>query len=102
LPTSLIRVLIAEDFEPFRRFVVSTLQRQPELQVICEVSDGTEAVRKAQELQPDLVLLDIGLPKLNGIEVARQICKLCPRSKMLFVSQESSSDIVQAALAVAC
>jgi DNA-binding NarL/FixJ family response regulator len=99
LPTSLIRVLIAEDFEPFRRFVVSTLQRQPELQVICEVSDGTEAVRKAQELQPDLVLLDIGLPKLNGIEVARQICKRCPRSKMLFVSQESSSDIVQAALA---
>lgn len=96
---SSIRVLVVEDFEPFRRSVVSILQQQPELLVICEVSDGLEAVRKAQELQPELVLLDIGLPKLNGIEVARQICSLCPRSKILFVSQENSGDIVQGALA---
>ena len=97
--TSAIRVLIVEDYEPFRRFVVSILQQQPELQVICELSDGIAAVRKAQELQPDLVLLDIGLPMLNGIEAARQICDLCPRSAILFVSQENSSDIVQGALA---
>jgi CheY-like chemotaxis protein len=74
------------------------LQRQPELRVICEASDGLEAVRKAQEVQPELVLLDIGLPSLNGMEVARQICKLCPGSKILFVSQETSTDIVQGAL----
>ena len=66
-----IRVLVADDFEPFRRFLSSTLQYRADLQVICEVSDGLEAVQKATELQPDLILLDIGLPKLNGIEAAR-------------------------------
>jgi DNA-binding NarL/FixJ family response regulator len=99
LVTSAIRVLIVEDYEPFRRFVISILQQQPELQVVCELSDGIEAVRKAQELHPDLILLDIGLPGLNGIEVARQIWKICPRTTVLFVSQENSSDIVQGALA---
>ena len=93
------RVLIVEDYEPFRRTVVSLLEQQPELLVIGEVSDGLEAVRKAQELQPELVLLDIGLPTLNGIEVARQVRKLSIESKILFLSQESSADIVQAALA---
>jgi CheY-like chemotaxis protein len=68
------------------------------LQVIGVASDGLEAVQKAEELQPDLILLDIGLPSLNGIEVARQIRKLSPKSKMLFVSQESSADVVQGAL----
>jgi CheY-like chemotaxis protein len=74
------------------------LQTQPELQVIGEVTDGLEAVQKAQDLQPDLILLDIGLPKLNGIEAARRIRKLSPKSKILFVSQESSADLVQEAL----
>jgi DNA-binding NarL/FixJ family response regulator len=74
------------------------LEKRSELQVICEVSDGMEAVQKAEELKPDLILLDIGLPKLNGIEAARQIRKLSPQSKIIFVSQESSADMVQAAL----
>jgi DNA-binding NarL/FixJ family response regulator len=95
---SLIRVLIVEDYQPFRRFLRSTLQSRPELQVIAEVSDGLEAVQKAQELQPDLILLDIGLPKLNGIEVAKRTRKLSPKSKILFVSQELSLDVVQEAL----
>ena len=98
MPARPIRVLVVEDYEPFQRFVVSILEAQPELQIICKVSDGLEAVRKAEELQPDLVLLDIGLPSLNGIEVARQIRKLSPESKILFVSQESSADVVQGAL----
>jgi CheY-like chemotaxis protein len=68
------------------------------LRVIGVASDGLEAVQKAEELQPDLILLDIGLPSLNGIEVARQIRKFSPKSKILFVSQESSADIVQGAL----
>jgi DNA-binding NarL/FixJ family response regulator len=57
-----------------------------------------QAVQKAEELKPDLILLDIGLPKLNGIEAARQIRKLSPQSKIIVVSQESSADMVQAAL----
>ncbi|HXY52826.1 MAG TPA: response regulator transcription factor [Terriglobales bacterium] len=89
---------MVDDFAPLRRFVAQIFQRQPGLQIVCEVSDGLEAVQKAQELQPDLVLLDIGLPKLNGIETARRIRTLCPASKILFVSQEGSADVVQEAL----
>jgi DNA-binding NarL/FixJ family response regulator len=97
---SSVRVLVVEDFEPFRRFVCSMMGEESELQVICEVSDGLEAVRKAQELQPDLILLDVGLPGLNGIEAARQIRKVAPQSKILFVSQESSADVIEEALSL--
>jgi DNA-binding NarL/FixJ family response regulator len=100
LATSSVRVLVVEDYEPFRRFFCTTLRKNADLQVIGEVSDGILAVQKAAELQPDLVVLDIGLPSLNGIEVARQIRKLSPESKILFVSQESSPDVVQEALHV--
>ena len=79
METPTVRVFIVDDYEPFRRFVRSTLGRRPDLQVIGEASDGLEAVRKAEELQPDLIVLDIGLPTLNGIEVARRIRKLLPR-----------------------
>ena len=95
---SSVRVLVVEDYEPLRRFVCSTLGEKSELQVICEVSDGVEAVQKAEELLPDLIVLDIGLPRLNGIEAARRIRKLSPESKILFVSQESSVDVVQECL----
>jgi len=93
-------VLVAEDYEPFCRFICSVLGKRSELRIVGEVSDGLEAVKKAQELQPDLILLDVGLPALNGIAAARQIRKLSPESKILFVSQESSSDVVQEALTV--
>lgn len=98
LATSSIRVLVVDDYEPFRRFACSILERSPSLQIIGEASDGLEAVQKAEQLQPDLVILDIGLPTLNGIEAARRIRKLCPGSRILFVSQESSADVMQAAL----
>jgi len=97
---SSLRVLVVEDYEPFRRFVCSTLGKRPELQLICEVSDGLEAVQKAEELQPDLIVLDIGLPTLNGIEAARRIRTLAPESKILFLSQESSADVVQEAFSL--
>ena len=93
-----VRVLVVEDFLPFRRFVCATLSQRPDLQIIDEASDGQQAVRKAQELMPDLILLDIGLPTLNGIAAARQIHNLAPNAKMIFVTQESSSDVVQEAL----
>jgi DNA-binding NarL/FixJ family response regulator len=89
-----------DDYDPFRRFICSTLRKRPELQIVGEVSDGLEAVQKAEELQPDLIVLDIGLPSLNGIEAARRIRKLSPKSKILFVSQESAADVVQEALAL--
>jgi len=95
---SSVRVLVVEDFVPFRQYIALTLAKRDDLQVICEVSDGLEAVHKAEELKPELILLDIGLPTLNGIEAARQIRKLAPESKILFVSQESSLDVVQEVL----
>jgi DNA-binding NarL/FixJ family response regulator len=67
------------------------------LQVIGEASDGLDAVQKAIELRPDLILLDIGLPKQNGLEAARQIRKLAPESKIIFVTQESSPEVLQKA-----
>src|SRR5436309_3170035 len=90
-----IRVLVVEDYAPFQRFVCSTLEQRPDLQITGRHSDGLEAVRRAAELQPDLIVLDIGLPTLNGIEAARQISKLAPHSRILFLSQESSPDVVQ-------
>jgi two-component system nitrate/nitrite response regulator NarL len=93
-----IRVLVVEDFAPFRQFVCTTLAKRESLTIICEVSDGQEGVQKAEELKPDLILLDVGLPTLNGIEAARAIRKLSPQSKIIFLTQESSADVVQAAL----
>jgi DNA-binding NarL/FixJ family response regulator len=93
-----IRVLLIDDYEPFRQFVRSTLQKTPNLQIISEVSDGLEAVQKAQELRLDLILLDIGLPTLNGIEVARRIRKHSPTSKILVVSENRSWDMAEEAL----
>jgi len=95
---SSIRVLIVEDFEPWRRFISSELQKQSNLQAIGEVSDGLEAVQLAKELQPDLILLDIGLPTIDGIEVARRIREVSPPSKILFVSETRSPEIAEEAL----
>jgi DNA-binding NarL/FixJ family response regulator len=92
------RVLVVEDFEPFRRVLVSALAEVSGLEIVGEVSDGLEASQQTERLQPDLILLDIGLPTLNGIEAARRIHKLSPESKILFVSQESSIDVVREAL----
>ena len=89
---------MVDDYEPWRSFALRTLQKKPELQVVSEASDGLEAVQKAQELQPDLILLDIGLPTLNGIEAARQILQYAPNTKIVFVSEQRSSDIVGEAL----
>jgi DNA-binding NarL/FixJ family response regulator len=95
-----IRILLIEDYEPFRRFVRSTLRKRPELKIVGEVSDGFEGVQKAKELKPDLILLDIGLPTLDGFEVARRIRKLVPESRIVFLSMEDSADLVQEALSL--
>jgi DNA-binding NarL/FixJ family response regulator len=92
-----IRVLVAEDFAPFRQFVCSTLSQRPNLKIVADVSDGQEAVQKAKELKPDLLLLDVGLPTLNGIAAARQIFKFLPQSKIVFVTQESSAEVAEEA-----
>jgi DNA-binding NarL/FixJ family response regulator len=94
----LIRVLVVDDFEPWRLFVASTLEKRSDLLIVFEAFDGLQAVHKAEELQPDLILLDIGLPALNGIEAARRIRGLAPRSQIIFLTENNASDIAQAAL----
>ena len=91
---------MVDDYEPFRRFLCSMLRERPELHVVGEASDGLEAVQKAEALRPDLILLDVGLPTLNGIEAARNIRRLVKKSKIVIVSQESSADVVQEAFRV--
>ena len=92
---STVRVLVVDDYEPFRRFVCATLGERQDTQVIGEASDGLSAIRKAEELKPDIIVLDIGLPALNGIEAGRRIRKLCPDCKILFLSQESSVELAE-------
>lgn len=92
-----IRILIVEDHDAFRRFVSSMLQEQANWQVIGEVEDGLEAIRQAEALQPDVILLDIGLPGMNGIDTARQISHVASDARIIFLTQESSLDVVRAA-----
>lgn len=97
---SRVRVLVVDDFEQWRRVVRTVLEAKLGVQVLEEASDGLEAVQKAQDLQPDLVVLDIGLPTLNGIEAARQIRKISPASQILFFTQARSVDIALEALTI--
>lgn len=92
-----LKLLVVEDSDLFRQFIGSKLQSRADFHVT-EASDGFEAVQKAENLQPDLILLDIGLPELDGIEVARRIGKVAPRSKILFLTVESDPDVIQEAL----
>jgi DNA-binding NarL/FixJ family response regulator len=94
-----IRVLIVEDHESWRRYVTSVLEPNARFEVVGEVADGQEAVQAAKRLQPDLVVLDIGLPTMNGIEAARAIREQAPSSKILFLTEQRSPDVARAALA---
>jgi DNA-binding NarL/FixJ family response regulator len=92
------RVLVVDDYEPWRSFVNSMLQQKPGVLVADEVSDGITAIEKARELRPDLILLDVGLPGLNGVPAARRIRDVAPQSNIVFVSENRASDVVTEAL----
>ena len=93
------RVLVVDDHDDWRRYIAAAVDKGPRCRVIGEAADGLEAVQKAGILKPDLTIVDIGLPTLNGIDVARRILQLVPDSKVLFLSEHRSSDIVSAAMA---
>lgn len=97
---TLITILLVEDFKPVRAIIASLLDGNSELCVIGKACDGVEAVAKAQELRPDVVLMDFGLPKLNGLEAARQIRELVPSSKIVFLTQETSAEVLKEALSL--
>jgi DNA-binding NarL/FixJ family response regulator len=95
-----VRILVVEDFPQFREYISSELEKRPNLRIIGETADGLEAIQKAVELKPDLILMDIGLPSLSGIDAARRILDLVPSTKIIFLSQESSISVMQGALRV--
>jgi DNA-binding NarL/FixJ family response regulator len=91
------RVLIVEDHEQWRRYISAAIQATPRWQIVGEASDGLEAVQKAEELKPDLILMDVGLPTVNGLEAARRMLARDPLSRILFVSEHQSWHIAEAA-----
>jgi DNA-binding NarL/FixJ family response regulator len=95
---SLVRILVVEDFASWRHFVIAHLSQNRDMRIVGVALDGLEAVLKAEELKPDLILLDIGLPTISGIEAARRIRKVVPKSKILFLTQELDVDVARVAL----
>ena len=94
---SVVRVLVVDDVEDWRRFVSSMLRAEP-FEIVGEASDGLMAVQLAEQMQPTVVLLDIGLPGLDGIKAGAGIRGVAPDAKIVFVSQEFDPDIIRAAL----
>jgi CheY-like chemotaxis protein len=89
---------VVDDFAPWRNYLVAKLAENPALQVVGCASDGPEAMLKAAELHPDLILMDVNLPELSGIQAAARIRGLSPESKILFISQNLDFDVALAAL----
>lgn len=94
---SIIRILVVDDYLPWHNSVAAILAASPELQIISVAANGLEALRKVSLLRPDLVLLDVGLPEMSGIQVARRIRMFAPTTRIIFLSAEDSADIVQEA-----
>ena len=95
-----LRILLVDDFASWRSYVASVLQERECFEVVGEAADGQEAIEKATELQPDLILMDIAMPKLNGIEAARRIRDRAANSKIVFISLEIPDELAEAAVAV--
>jgi DNA-binding NarL/FixJ family response regulator len=100
LGTITTRILLVEDFKPHRSSTARILAKSPRFVLISEAEDGLEAVAQAQRLKPDVVLMDIGLPKVNGLEAARRILNLVPLSKIVFLTQETDAEVVREAFSL--
>ena len=92
------RLLVVDDYGPWRRYVCFRLQEHPGMQVVAEAANGLEVIPKASELRPDLVLLDIQLPDISGIEVSSRIGHAIPGTKILFATQDDDPDLAGVAL----
>jgi len=99
MPMPSIRILIADDSGLWRAQVRKLLHERPDWQIAGEADDGQQAVQHASELRPDLIILDIQMPVLNGIEAGKQILRVFPSSKIIFLSQYVEPEIIEQALA---
>jgi DNA-binding NarL/FixJ family response regulator len=96
--TAPVRILLVDHCEPFRTMVSSILKEQPGYQIVGEAADGPKAIQRAMECKPDLVVLDMDLPRLSGIEVARQIRCCSPDSVILFLTLNDDAELAREAL----
>jgi DNA-binding NarL/FixJ family response regulator len=99
---SKVSILVVDDTAFWRELVASTVENESSLEIICEVVDGLQAVRMAAHFQPTIALLDIGLPRMSGIDAAKRIRTLAPQTKILFLSEQRDLEVIEAALNVAC
>ena len=90
------RIVLADDHEFVRRGVRSILEAEPGWKVVGEVADGHEAVAMVKDLKPDILVLDIGMPRLNGLDAARRIRKVSPETKVLILSMHDSENLAKA------
>lgn len=97
-PSPELRILVADDHELMRRGVRSLLEAESGWKVVGEVSNGQELLKKAQELKPDVIVLDIGMPVLNGLEASRRLKKLLPTVKILVLSMHDSEQMARSVL----
>jgi DNA-binding NarL/FixJ family response regulator len=95
---ALVRILIADDHELVRRGLRSILVTRPEWEICGEAADGSDAIEKARELKPDVVLLDITMPHVNGLDAARIIRRDVPQVKVIILSQYDGSEMRARAL----
>ena len=96
--SSTVRVLVVDDYAPWIQFVSAVLAAKPQITIVGEAQDGSTAIQKVVELKPDVVVLDIGLPDMNGIQVARRILELAPKVRILFLTEHTAPEIVRSAL----
>ncbi|HKV64026.1 MAG TPA: response regulator transcription factor [Candidatus Acidoferrum sp.] len=94
-----VRILVADDHQVVRTGLRALLESKTGWQVCAEASNGREAVEKAGQLKPDVAVLDIGMPLLNGVEATRQIRKLSPQTEILILTMHDSEQLVQEVLA---
>lgn|SRR5215469_12428719 len=99
LTSATIRIVIADDHEIFRRGLRSLLESHSHWQVCGEAANGQEAIEKVRELKPDVVVLDVTMPHVNGLEAAREIRRIVPESKVVILSQHEPALMKQSALA---
>lgn len=95
---STVKVLVVDDYAPWVHFVSLALAIKPDVQIVGQATNGLTALQKVVELKPDVVILDIGLPDVNGIQVAKQILELVPKVRILFLSENTAPETVRAAL----
>ena len=93
-----VKVLVVDDYAPWVHFVSAALALKPEIEIVGQAEDGLTAIQKVVELKPDLVVLDIGLPDMSGIQVARRILELAPTVRILFLTENTAPEVVRAAL----